>query len=111
MSRMLITSLVAFSLVAMVAGCKKKQADGPGAAAKAGDSTGIPECDALVKANEKFLACDKLPPEQKKMYTDKFASDKESYANAKDKAATGEQCKKAMSDLVEGAKFRNCPLD
>jgi hypothetical protein len=122
MIRHIIHGVLAASLIATVASCKKN-ADESGSSnaassAKAADnkpaqpeSTGIPECDALVKADDKFVKCDKLPAEQKQAYANSFEKDRQSYMEAKDKAATAEQCKKAMSDLVEGAKARNCPMD
>ena len=109
MIRIIVPFIVAGPLIAGAAGCKKKE--GEAAAAKATEGTGIPVCDAYIKAMEKFTTCDKLPPEQKKAYASSLDASRRSFAEAKDKAATAEQCTGAMAGLVEGAKARNCPLE
>jgi hypothetical protein len=121
MTRTIVHVLLAGALLAGTS-CKKKEGDSgsssgttaadktesPPAAAK---TTGIPECDTYVKAMEKFTTCDKLPPEQKKAYAGALDRDRQSFTDAKDKAATAQQCKQAMTDLAAGAKERNCPLE
>ena len=116
--------LLAGLLIAGVAGCKKKEGGSAGtstgttSAAKnaetpaAAQSSGIPECDAYFKAMDKFVTCDHVQPQGAKdaykSANDKMRAD---IAAAKDKAAALEQCKQAMTDLVAGAKDRNCPLE
>ena len=112
--RMIVHVIIAGSLIAGAAACKKKDGE---SAAKTADKpeapkgSGIPECDAYVKAMEKFTTCDKLPAEQKTAYASSLDRERKSFAEATDKAATATQCTEAMKGLVEGAKFRNCPLD
>ena len=74
-------------------------------------SSGIPECEAYFKAMDKFVTCDKLPPEQKNAYkssNDKMRADMAS--PSVDKKVAADQCKQALIDLVAGAKDRGCPL-
>jgi hypothetical protein len=118
------------ALLATASACKKKEesatSGSPPAAAKTaggGDkasaqqpaSYGIPDCDAYVAAMEKFLACDKLPAEQKEGYAKQFAKDREifleaSKGDAASKTTQGDLCKQALSGLDEGAKFRGCAI-
>jgi hypothetical protein len=116
-----ITTLLAGAAV----GCKKKEekgASGAPAAAKAGDkaaahpaSYGIPDCDAYVAAMAKFVTCKELPPEQQELYGKDFERRRATLLEASQgdgarKTAEGEVCKQALGELVEGAKYRGCPI-
>ena len=93
---------------ALVAGCKKKDAE---SSSSSPPTSGIPECEAYFTAMDKFVACDKLPPEQKNAYkssNDKMRADMSS--PSVDKAIAADQCKQAMKDLADGANARGCPL-
>ena len=113
--------LLATALAACTVGCKKKEGDASGPPAPGGTtaspksaepaSTGIPECDTYLHAMAKFASCDKLPAELKQLYGGDLDKQRDEYAHAKDKAATAADCKKAMDDLVAGAKYRGCPLE
>ena len=116
MIRLIVQAIVTCSLIAGAVGCKKKEGES-GSSAKTADppaapkGTGIPECDSYVKAMEKFTTCDKLPPEQRTAYASSLDRERRSFSEASDKAAIATQCTEAMKGLVEGAKFRNCPLE
>jgi hypothetical protein len=104
---------------ALIAGCGKSDA-GKSAAKEAAASTtlardtGIPECTAYLTAMDKFVACPKLRPEEKDAYFQNTrrvwgeVDGKKMSGDAKKKAA--EDCKQALTELGEGAKFRDCPI-
>ena len=125
-------TLILISITALLAGtaigCKKKEDKGasasPPAAAKPGGgdtavahpaSYGIPDCDAYVASMAKFVVCDKLMPEQKEAYAKDFEKRRATLLEASKgddarKTAEGEVCKQALSELVEGAKYRGCAI-
>jgi hypothetical protein len=130
-----ITTALAFLLVATLglAGCKKKDADNKDPSTKvddkpaagkpgepAGDNLaatnlGVPDCDAYYAAMAKFIACPKLTPDMKEGYqksTDMELRGRRDNlkSGAQTKEAAAAECKTAMTGLVEGAKFRDCPL-
>ena len=118
---------ICFAIGIALAGCgknkdDKKAAGGSTAATKPAEGkpaggplaggTGVPECDELMAAAQKFVACDKLPAEQKSAYQDMYAKVREGVStdSADAKQTSAEGCKKALSELAEGAKFRGCAL-
>jgi hypothetical protein len=124
MIRTIVHVTLAGFLLAGVASCKKKEGDTSGAsagastAAKKGDNpppapnSGIPECEAYFKAMDKFVTCDHVQPQAAKdAYKKANDQMRVDIAGAKDKAVALDQCKKAMDDLVAGAKDRGCPLE
>ena len=111
-------ALLLFGLLGAAA-CDKKN-ESPAAAAKpAGPAslardTGIPECTAYLAAMDKFVKCPKLPPEQQDAYRKSTEGvwggvDGKKMSDDK-KKSTAADCVKAMKELEEGAKFRDCPL-
>jgi hypothetical protein len=80
----------------------------PAAAPAAGDeSTGVPECDALVK---RYNSCDKLPAEQKAAFMEGAKAWKQGAASGNDqvKASIADSCKKAMTSAEESMKAIGC---
>jgi hypothetical protein len=83
--------------------------DPAAAPAAAGDaeSTGIAECDALVK---RYTSCDKLPAEQKAAFMEGAKAWKQGAASGNDqvKASIADSCKKAMTSAEESMKAIGC---
>lgn len=104
-----LTSIIVTSLLLLTAGCKKKDAADAAAPAK----IEIPECEAFLAAADKFVVCDKLDPAMQKAYRDTYTKRKEEVLGAKTddaKKRAAEGCKQGHTELIEGAKFRGCPL-
>jgi hypothetical protein len=112
---------------ALIAACDKKAESGSsgGSGSSSGDKaaapttlardTGIPECDAYLKAMDKFVTCKTMPPEQRDAYfknTLSIYGDINGKKMSDDKKkSTAADCTKALQELAEGAKFRNCPIE
>jgi hypothetical protein len=120
-------ALVFFGLAGLgAAGCDSNKSSGsaaakpaeaakPAAPASLARDTGIPECTAYLAAMDKFVHCKKLPPEQQELYrgnTEKIYGGLDGKKMKDDKKKeTAADCAKALDELKEGAKFRDCPLD
>ena len=82
---------------------------GSAAPVAAGDSTGIPECDAYKAAIDKLSTCDKIPEAARKQMKDAFdqaaGAWKSLPADAKAQAATG--CKAAADAVAQSGAACN----
>jgi hypothetical protein len=111
--------LIVLAAALALAGCKKKDdaQAGNSSSAKGADGapakSGIAECDEYLDAMAKFATCDKMQPAERDAYGKDVPKQRAEYASLKtddQKQKAAATCKEAMGGLVEGAKFRNCPL-
>jgi hypothetical protein len=87
------------------------------AAAPAGDSSGIAECDAYLKTFEKYLACEKVPQQSKDASKQGLEAMKSSWAQLKDpnvpaetKKAAADACKTGEDGLKQSATALGCTI-
>lgn len=89
-------------------------------AAKAADSTGVPECDAYMKALEKFLACEKVPQAARDAQKQSAQQMRNSWASwaamppdarKTAQAAAATSCSTALTALKQAAAASGCPVE
>ena len=80
----------------------------PGSDSAGEGGTGVPECDAYLRAVDRYLQCDKIPQEARDAMKDSIEQQREAFRAAGSAAADG--CREASDAIKQTADAVGCPL-